>query len=371
MATGRDPKRSAALAPGAVIGIIGGGQLGRMTALAAARLGFRSHVFCPPGDAPATQVTDRATRAAYDDRAALDAFARAVDVVTFEFENIPHESVKLLADHVPVRPGWNVLRISQDRALEKSFIKGLGIATAPYAEITSPDALHTAARQIGLPGILKTSRFGYDGKGQQRLEPASDLDAAWRALNTEAAVLEAFVDFKCEISVIVARGLDGSEAHFDTVENRHVNHTLDTTIAPADPTIVPARVAREAERIADAIADGLDLVGLLAVEMFVTRDDRVLVNEIAPRPHNSGHWTIEAAETSQFEQHVRAVAGWPLGSPRRLADAEMKNLIGDEVRDWQRHAGTPGVKLHIYGKDAPRPGRKMGHITRLKPLSKG
>ncbi|MBF0374626.1 MAG: 5-(carboxyamino)imidazole ribonucleotide synthase [Alphaproteobacteria bacterium] len=350
--------------PGGTIGIIGGGQLGRMTALAAARLGYRCHVFTPEADSPAARVSAAATVAAYDDPDALARFARAVDVVTFEFENIPHESVRLLVGMVPVRPCWRVLAIAQDRLLEKEFFNALGIATAPWRRVDGPDSLARAVEDLGTPAILKTTRLGYDGKGQIKVEAGADVGGLWRKFGAPEAVLEGFVDFEREISVIVARGTDGAWAAWDPVENHHERHILATTTAPAP---IPAALAAQAIEIAHAAAEALDVVGLLAVEMFVTRDGRLLVNEMAPRPHNSGHWTIDACLTDQFEQLVRAVCELPLGSPARHSDAVMENLIGDEVERWPEILNEPEARLHLYGKDEARPGRKMGHVTRLRP----
>ncbi|HUH83855.1 MAG TPA: 5-(carboxyamino)imidazole ribonucleotide synthase [Stellaceae bacterium] len=352
------------IAPGATIGILGGGQLGRMTALAAAELGYRTHVFCPEGDSPAKQVTALATTAPYDDRAALARFAAAVDVVTFEFENVPADTAEVLAGRKPVRPAPNALRIAQDRLKEKDFLRSIDVATTPYREVASADALARAARDLGPGSVLKTVRGGYDGKGQQTIRADGDLAAAWAALGAGTGILESFVRFTCEISVIVARGLDGEMATYVPVENRHVHHILDTTIAPARVT---AEVAGRAEAVARHVAERLDLVGVLGVEMFVTETGEVLVNELAPRPHNSGHWTIDACRTSQFEQLVRAICGLPLGSPERHSDAVMKNLIGADVEKWRNFINEPGAKLHLYGKGAPLPGRKMGHVTRLMP----
>ncbi|WP_142847566.1 5-(carboxyamino)imidazole ribonucleotide synthase [Telmatospirillum sp. J64-1] len=354
------------LPPGSTIGIIGGGQLGRMTALAAARLGYRCHIFTPEREGPAEQVSHACTVAEYTDRAALEAFASSVDVVTFEFENIPAESVRLLAEHVAVRPGWNVLETAQDRLAEKRFFNGLGIETAPWREVTGPDSLAAAVADLGRPSVLKTTRLGYDGKGQVKITDGTDLAEAWASLKTDVAVLEGFIHFEREVSVIVARGLDGAWACFDPVENRHVNHILDTTLAPAP---ISESLAEQAIGIARKAAESLELVGLLAVEMFVTKSGHLLVNEMAPRPHNSGHWTMDACLTDQFEQFVRAVCGLPLGSPERHSNAIMKNLIGDEVESWPALLQEPGAKLHLYGKAEARPGRKMGHVNRLFPIT--
>jgi 5-(carboxyamino)imidazole ribonucleotide synthase len=350
--------------PGATIGILGDGQLGRMIALAAARLGYRCHVYGPEADAPAKQVTAYATTAAYDDRAALLRFAEAVDVVTFEFENVPADTAEQLAALKPVRPGPNALRIAQDRLKEKDFLRSIDVATTRYREVASAEALRRAVRDIGPNGVLKTVRGGYDGKGQVAIRADTDLAAAWREMGAELGILEAFVDFLCEISVVVARGGNGTWATYVPVENHHAHHILDTTIAPA--RIAP-EVAMRAEAIARHVADRLELVGLIAVEMFVTAEGEVLVNELAPRPHNSGHWTIDACVTSQFEQLVRAICGLPLGSPERHSDAVMKNLIGDAVERWREVLAEPAAKLHLYGKSQTVAGRKMGHITRLLP----
>jgi phosphoribosylaminoimidazole carboxylase, PurK protein len=354
----------APLPPGSTIGIIGGGQLGRMAALAAAKLGYRVHVFCPEADSPAEQVAAVATVADYTDLAALEAFARAVDVVTFEFENIPAESVRLLASLVPVRPSWRVLEVAQDRISEKRFFNSIGIETAPWAEVGSAAELAGAVARLGRPAVLKTTRMGYDGKGQVKITAETDLDEAWNALDGAPAVLEGFIDFAGEISVIVARGTGGGWSTFDPAWNVHTNHILDTTTVPAPITPQLAAQAREAAR---KVAETLELEGLLAVEMFVTRDGRLLANEMAPRPHNSGHWTMDACVTDQFEQFIRAVCALPLGSAERHSDAVMKNLIGDDVHDWPRILRDPGAKLHLYGKAEARAGRKMGHVTRISP----
>jgi len=344
---------------------LGDGQLGRMIALAAARLGYRCHTFADTPDSPAAQVCAASTLADYRDTKALDAFADAVDVVTLEFENIPEDSVRYLAGRVPVRPSPDVLAVAQDRMLEKDFLNGIGIATAPYAHVTDLPSLEAAVARIGRPSVLKTAKFGYDGKGQVAIGAETDLAGALQETNTDHAVLEGWVDFALEISVIVARGLNGDVAAYVPVENRHVNHILDTTIVPAG--ISPGIAARAGE-IARKAAESLNVIGLLAVEMFVTWDGEVLVNEIAPRPHNSGHWTIDACAISQFQQLVRAICGLPLGSTERHSDAVMKNLIGEEANQWLDLLAEPGARLHLYGKSEIRPGRKMGHVTRLKPL---
>ena len=353
------------LPPNATIGIIGGGQLGRMSALAAARLGYRSHILTPEQDSPAAQVSAAVSIADYEDQQALRAFAAAVDVITFEFENISADGLSLLEHLKPVRPSPAILRISQYRIAEKTFLNQTGIATAPWRAVSTPADLEAAIVTIGLPAVLKTTRFGYDGKGQALLRTLQDASRAFVELGAAPLILEGFVDFAQEISVIVARGADGAMAAFDTVENRHRDHILDLTLAPAP---IPDSVAAEAQHIARRIAEGLGLVGLLAVEMFVDARGKVLVNELAPRPHNSGHWTIDACPASQFELHVRAVAGLPLHPAARHSDAVMKNLIGpEETALWPAILATPGLIPHLYGKAEARPGRKMGHVTRLFP----
>ncbi len=360
------PDISGPLAPGATIGILGSGQLGRMAALAAARLGYRCHAYGPEADAPANQVSAAATVAAYNDEAALASFAAAVDVVTFEFENIPLATVEVLERLVPLRPNARVLSICQHRLREKDFCNSFSVPTAAYRAAEDLESLGRAVEAIGRPCILKSAELGYDGKGQVRIAPGSDLAEAWNAMRGHAAeaigIVEAIVEFRMEISVIVARGADGTMRTYVPVENRHKHHILDETIVPAN---LPPEVVDRAEAIARHLAQEMGLVGLLAVEMFVTHDDKVLVNEMAPRPHNSGHWTLDACVTSQFEQFIRAVAGLPLGSTERLCDAVMKNLLGNEVEDWHKILSDPGNKLHLYGKASARPGRKMGHVTRL------
>ncbi len=352
--------------PGGTIGIVGGGQLGRMAALAAAPLGYRCHIFCPDADSPAEQVADKATVAPYDDAEALDRFAAEVDVITYEFENLPTEAFARMGRKAPVRPHWRCLETTQHRVTEKDFINAQGIGTAPYRLVRGPDELAAALEAIGTPAVLKTTRLGYDGKGQVGIEPGDDPAEAWAAMNGDEGVLEGFVDFRCEVSAIIARGLDGKTAAFDVVENRHANHILATTTAPAS---ISGDLARDAQAMAATLADALDLVGLLAVEMFVTTDDRLLVNELAARPHNSGHWSIDACHASQFEQFVRAVCGLPLGDPARHSDAVMTNLLGDDVDQWQTMVADPNAHLHLYGKAEARPGRKMGHVTRVNPIA--
>ena len=351
------------IAPGGTIGIFGGGQLGRMTALAAARLGYRCHIFCPEEESPAGEISAAATVADYGDIAALDAFAASIDVATFEFENVPCEAVARVAGKVPVRPGWEALRTSQDRAAEKRFLDGIGLATPSWIEVRSAADLGRAPR----PGILKTARLGYDGKGQLRLDEGFDAEAVWKAFGAERGVAEALVDFSAEVSAIAARGLDGSVAVFDVARNDHCGGILRRTTVPAP---VPASLAAEAQMWAARAAEALDLVGLLAVEFFVTRNGALLANEIAPRPHNSGHWTQDACGADQFEQFVRAVAGLPLADPARHSDAEMVNLLGADVDAWPDLLAEPGTCLHLYGKREVRPGRKMGHVNRLSPKTR-
>jgi 5-(carboxyamino)imidazole ribonucleotide synthase len=355
---------SPVIAPGSTIGILGGGQLGRMTAIAAARLGYRCHIFCPDADSPAFAVAAAHTCAAYDDAKALAAFSESVDVVTFEFENVPAESAARLAERVIVRPSWSVLETAQDRVLEKTFFNGIGAATAPWRAVDDLDSLADALKALGTPAVLKTRRLGYDGKGQACIDSPAQTAHAWDAIGRAPAILEGFVNFSREISVIVARSPRGEVNTFDVVENVHVNHILDTTRAPAQ--ITPEQAERAAA-IARHAAIELNLEGLLAIEMFVDRDGSILVNEMAPRPHNSGHWTIDACVTDQFEQFVRAVCNLRLGSTERHSDAEMKNLLGHAVDDWAKLLSDPKAKLHLYGKTEVRDGRKMGHVTRIFP----
>jgi 5-(carboxyamino)imidazole ribonucleotide synthase len=353
---------TATFAPGSVIGILGGGQLGRMTALAAARLGYRCHIFAPKAGEPASQVSAAETVAPYDDLHALSRFADSIDVATFEFENVPVASVEHLLKSVPVRPGPKALAAAQDRLIEKNFLRGIDIPTAPFIEVNSVASLQGAIEEMSAPAVLKTARLGYDGKGQVMIQQDTKATDAFRDMGASRGVLEKWIDFRMEISVILARGVDGETAAFDPTENRHKNHILDTSIAPAR---IPGNVAAQARALAERIASALDLVGLLAVELFVTREDTLLVNEIAPRPHNSGHWTMNACQTCQFEQFVRAICGQPLGSAERYADAVMTNLIGERVKNWEATLREPDMHLHLYGKSEARAGRKMGHVNRV------
>jgi 5-(carboxyamino)imidazole ribonucleotide synthase len=356
----------AVLAPGSMIGILGGGQLGRMLALAAANLGLKCHVFAPEPDSPAFDVSAARTVAQYRDEAALAAFAASIDAATFEFENVPVETVRFLEARLPVRPGSKALETAQDRILEKRLARDAGAMTVEFAAVETLVDVERCARDIGLPAILKTTRFGYDGKGQKAIRSLADAPAAFAAMRGAPAIFEAFADFQSEVSVIAARGHDGAFAAFDITQNEHRDHILHRSTAPA---ILQPEAAREAVAITQAIAARLDYVGVIAVEFFVLEKaggHRLLVNEIAPRVHNSGHWTQDGADASQFEQHIRAVAGWPLGSPRRrAASVEMVNLIGDDAARWHDILASPGAKLHLYGKAEARPGRKMGHVNRL------
>ena len=352
-----------ALAPGSMIGILGGGQLARMLTLAAARLGLNCHIFAPEADSPAFAVAAAHTMAAYDDEAALAQFAAAVDVVTYEFENVPAATARFLAARRALAPNAQALATAQDRVDEKTFIAGLGIPVAPFAAVEDEASLLAAVGLIGLPSILKTRRFGYDGKGQIKLTGDLSPQAAWAEIGKAPAILEGFVAFDKEISVIAARGADGSVAVYDVPENVHRDHTLHTSTVPA---AIPDTVRRRAQEIGDALVTALDYVGVMGIELFVA-GEAVIVNEIAPRVHNSGHWTMDACHISQFEQHIRAVAGWPLGSPVKHADVVMTNLLGDDIHRWAELAQEPDVALHIYGKAEARRGRKMGHINRLTP----
>ncbi len=352
--------------PGMIVGILGGGQLGRMLALAAAELGLSCHIYCPDTKSPAFAVAAARTVAPYDDESALAAFAGAVDVVTFEFENIPVETLRFLAGKVPVFPGPASLEPTQDRLSEKHLISELGIPVPAFAVVAEQADIYSALARTGRPAILKTRRMGYDGKGQASIRAGDDPAGAWRLIGQAPAVLEAFVAFEREVSVILARGRDGATRAYDVVENVHKDGILATSTVPAT---IPPNLANDAVAIAERIAAALDHVGVLAVEMFVTGGEtpRLLVNEIAPRVHNSGHWTTDGCLCSQFEQHIRAIAGWPLGSTERHSNAVMTNLIGDAAAEWSTLAAEPGARLHLYGKAESRPGRKMGHVNRIAP----
>ena len=348
--------------PGSTIGIVGGGQLGRMLSLAAAPLGYRTHIFDPHEQPCAADVAARVTRAAFDDRAALELFASEVDVATYEFENLPVDPLRLIGPKL--LPGLKSLAVAQDRAEEKQFIEGASARVAPWRTVDSLADVELAVAELGLPLVLKTRRYGYDGKGQAWIRSFLEGEAAWTAINGEPAIAEAGVAFETEFSVILARSADGRHAFWDSAENHHRGGILRRSSVPAGEQVL-AQV-EEARSAALALAEALSHVGVLTVEFFASPDGPV-VNEIAPRVHNSGHWTIEGAETSQFEQHIRAICGLPLGSTAMTARrAIMDNLIGDDVRDWPRLAAEPGVHLHLYGKGEPRPGRKMGHATRLE-----
>jgi 5-(carboxyamino)imidazole ribonucleotide synthase len=355
------------LPPGSTIGILGGGQLARMLALAGARLGLKSHVFSPVADDPAFDVCAAHTKADFLDEAALAAFAESVDVVTYEFENVPARTAEVLEAHRPVRPNPKVLALTQDRLVEKQFVRGLGVATADFVDVADAGALARAVAQLGRPSILKTRRFGYDGKGQAQIREGADLAAAFNSLGGAPCILEGFVPFAKEVSVVAARGLDGEFRAWDVCENVHEHHILATTIAPA---AISPETAQAAIDIARAIADAANYVGVIAVEMFLIDDDqgeRLVVNEIAPRVHNSGHWTLDGAVTSQFEQHMRAIAGLPLGSTvRHGRRVVMRNLIGADADAWAAILAEDGACLHLYGKTETRAGRKMGHVTRVE-----
>jgi 5-(carboxyamino)imidazole ribonucleotide synthase len=358
---------SGPLTPGATIGVLGSGQLGRMLALAARPMGYGVHVFSPERDSPAGRIADHEWGAPYEDLDAARRFARGVDVVTLEFENIPAETVEEISSLAPVRPGLRALQTTQNRLREKEFLRAGGFPVAPFRAVPDRASLDAAVREVGVPAVLKTAGFGYDGKGQTRISAPEDAGAAWEAFGGEA-VLEAWVDFEMELSVVAARGPDGSFEHYGAVRNTHDQHILDLTVAPAG---VPPEVEVEAVEVAAGVFEELGIVGTACVEFFLTGWGDLLVNEMAPRPHNSGHWTIEGAATSQFEQQLRAVCGLPLGSTHRPEPAAMANLLGDlwagGEPDWPAALAVPGASLHLYGKGEPRPGRKMGHITALAP----
>lgn len=352
--------------PGATLGVLGSGQLGRMFAIAARRMGYRVHTLSPDDDTPTGQVADLEVRAAYEDLDAVREFARNVDVVTFEFENVSAAATDAASQFAPVRPAGSVLHTTQHRLREKTFLKSSGFPHTPFEVVHSLAELQAALGRIGAPAVLKTAGWGYDGKGQAKIATMADAAAAWEKVKTAEAVLEAWVDFRIEVSVVAARGLDGEFAHFGVVENRHRNHILDVTLAPA---AVSDRVVREAVEITRSVLEKLEVVGVLCVEFFLTADDRLLINELAPRPHNSGHFSFDACVTSQFEQQARAICGLPLGSTEMFRPAAMANLLGDVWSggepDWAAACRLPNVKLHLYGKAEPRPGRKMGHLTAL------
>ena len=352
------------LPPGSTIGILGGGQLGRMLASAAARLGFDAAVLSPKGDAPASRVAARTWRAEDTDEGALAALAGAADVVTYEFENVPVAAVdRLELLGATVLPGRRALAVAQDRVAEKNFMREQGLATVAFAAVDDPASLEAAMGSIGLPALLKTRREGYDGKGQAWIRTLEAAAAAWSAIGGRPAILEAEAPFTRELSIIAARGRDGTVAVYPMGENVHEGGILRRTTAPASNAPEP-----EARRIAETILNGLDYVGVIGVELFELPDGRLLVNEIAPRVHNTGHWTQDACEVDQFEQHIRAVAGWPLGPTEPHSAAVMQNLIGEDVERWTELAAEPGARLHLYGKREVRPGRKMGHVNRLHPL---
>jgi 5-(carboxyamino)imidazole ribonucleotide synthase len=352
--------------PGSAVGVLGSGQLGRMFAMAARRMGYRVHTLSPDEDTPTGQVADVEVNAPYEDLDAVCKFARGVSVVTFEFENIPAETAAAAASCTPVRPSGDVLHITQHRLREKTFLSNAGLPVTTFRRVSSLEELACAARAIGLPAILKSAGFGYDGKGQYRIHSPAEFEAAWRAIGEREAVLEAFVDFDCEISIVAARDVNGKFVHYGAVENRHRKGILDISIAPA---CVSRHVADKASEIARTVLEKLNVVGVLCVEFFVCPDGRLLINELAPRPHNSGHFTFDANITSQFEQQLRAVCALPLGAVEQLSPAAMANLLGDLWKngepDWGAAAAAPNVKLHLYGKSSARPGRKMGHLTAL------
>ena len=355
-------KLSKPVPPGGTIGIVGGGQLGRMLALAAARLGLKTCIYNDAPDAPAFQVTQHSVAAPYDDLNMLAGFAEVCDAVTFEFENLPAHAIAHLAQRVPVNPGAHALAITQDRLSEKTFVEKLGLKTAPFFEVSSVEQAREAFAKLNGRAIIKTRRFGYDGKGQAKVASADEAVKAFESFKGAPAILEGFVDFSYEASVVAARGADGAFAAYDPPENEHENHILRRSTVPSR---LSARQVEEAKTIARKIGEALDYVGVFAVELFVGKDGALLVNEIAPRVHNTGHWTIEACACSQFEQHIRAVAGWPLGDPARHADAVMENIIGAEADAWESLSKSGA--LHLYGKNEARLGRKMGHITRVIP----
>ncbi|MGE3508238.1 MAG: 5-(carboxyamino)imidazole ribonucleotide synthase [Vicinamibacterales bacterium] len=360
------PVETAPILPGATIGVLGGGQLGRMFAMAARRMGYRVHTLSPEHDTPTGQIADVEIFSSYDDIDKVRQFARAVDVVTFEFENVPAVAAAAAAELARVRPSGHALEIAQHRIREKTFLVRHGLPVAPFAPVWTERDLEGAVQRVGRPSVLKTAALGYDGKGQARIDVGTDVHAAWHALGARESVLEQFVDLEREISVIGARGVDGRWSHFGPIENVHRHHILDVSLAPSE---VAPSLAAEAVEATRAVMEGLEYVGILCIEFFVTRDGKVLINELAPRPHNSGHLTFDACRTSQFEQQLRAICGLPLGSPELLRPAAMANLLGDAWAggqpNWAAALRHPDVKLHLYGKSQARPGRKMGHLTAL------
>lgn len=348
--------------PGSTIGIVGGGQLGRMLARAASRMGYKTHIFTPEKDSPASHVSTATTIGAYQDAVALRAFAQSVDVITFEFENIPAETLEMLDAITVVRPKPGVLFTTRHRLREKEFIRAQGIKTAPFAPVQTEAELWEAVKTIGTPSVLKTCEMGYDGKGQVVIKSPEEAQKAWAQLGKTECILEGFVEFSAEASIIVARSTHGEMRCFPLVENIHREHILHKTIAPAS---FINEHQEQAVKIAKTLSEKLDVVGLLAVELFVTKDG-LLVNELAPRPHNSGHWSMEGAPTAQFEQHIRAICGWALGDTTAYRPCEMINLLGDEWKLWEEYAKNPEAHVHLYGKTESRPGRKMGHVTMVK-----
>lgn len=352
---------STPLSPGAKIGILGGGQLGQMLSLAASRLGFQCHIYCPDAGGPAAQVSASETNAAYEDMAALEAFAKSVDCVTYEFENVPAETAEIVARHTKLYPGAMALQVAQDRLTEKTFIsETANVPVAGYQNVDSLAELKRAVKHLGLPAVLKTRRFGYDGKGQIILRRETDIENAYETLGGQPLILEAFVPFVREVSIVAARNVGGQTAAYPLIENVHKNHILHTSTAPA------AKDSGEAQKLAFQIMEALEYVGVMATEFFELEDGSLIVNEIAPRVHNSGHWTQNSGAIDQFELHIRAIAGWPLGDVTPKHAVTMTNLIGDDVNTWENLADEPGTFIHLYGKGESRVGRKMGHVNRIK-----
>ena len=362
---------SSPILPGSTVGVLGSGQLGRMFAIAARQMGYRVHTFSPESDTPTGQVADLEIEASYDDLDAVRKFARGVSVVTFEFENVPAATAQAAAECTLVRPAGSVLHITQNRLREKTFLANNGFPVTSFRAIRSIDDLRRAIKEVGLPAVLKTASFGYDGKGQNTVRTLEEAEAAWNSGSQGERIYEAFVDFEKEVSVVAARGIDDSFAHWGVIDNTHRNHILDLSVSPAD---VSPDIERDAINIARGILQSLQVVGVLCVELFLTRDRGLVVNELAPRPHNSGHLTIDSHMTSQFEQQLRAVCGLPLGSTEQVRPAAMANLLGDlwagGQPNWAAACAIPDVKLHLYGKSEPRPGRKMGHLTALADSAK-